>query len=690
LVLAGDPAAYSAVYGVSVPVFDVFNGKLQSDGETLTLVRPGTNTASELAVAKVRYEGGDPWPSNASGGGTSLQLVDARQDNWRAGNWAAGEAGPQWMYYTITGTASSSSLYIYLESAGDIYLDDIQLVAGNVPGAGPNLLAGGDFESGFPGPWTVSANLSASTLSTAIKHSGNASLHLVASSGGSSQGSSIWQVISPALVANGTYTLSFWYLQSSNGGPLIFRLSGSGIYASLNPAPPMLGQPSCTPGVRNSFAAALATFPSLWINELQADNLTGITNRAGQRVPWLEIYNPSTNAVPLEGLYLANAYKDLTAWAFPVGTVISPKQFKLVFADGQTNLSTANELHTSFTLSSRSGGVALSRLYDGKPQVLDYVNYTNLNPDRSYGSFTDGQSFTRQEFFYPTPGATNNGSSAPLTVAINEWMADNAVTLSDSADSDFEDWFELHNPGTNAVDLGGYYLSDSITNKTQFEIPKNGQYVIPPKGFLLVWADGESKQNNTNRADLHVNFKLDKAGDAIGLFGADGALVDYVTFGSQITDITMGRYPDGGPNIAFLPTATPRAKNSAPNTQPNLAPISNRIVVVGQSVGFFANASDADQPAQALTFSLGAGAPVGAAINSANGYFSWTPVSGPSTNQIEIVVTDNGAPNLSASQKFNIVVMLPPQFQQVSLNGNQLSFGWTTAAGQSYQLEYVE
>ena len=36
----------------------------------------------------------------------------------------------------------------------------------------------------------------------------------------------------------GTYTLSFWYRQSTNGGPLIVRFSGGGITTTNNPAPP--------------------------------------------------------------------------------------------------------------------------------------------------------------------------------------------------------------------------------------------------------------------------------------------------------------------------------------------------------------------------------------------------------------------------------------------------------------------
>ena len=80
----------------------------------------------------------------------------------------------------------------------------------------------------------------------------------------------------------------------------------------------------------------------------------------------------------LTNLYLSTNYTDLTNWAFPSGAAINPGQFLVVFADGQTNLSTVNELHTSFTLNATNGSVALSRLYNGQPQVLDYVNYNNI------------------------------------------------------------------------------------------------------------------------------------------------------------------------------------------------------------------------------------------------------------------------------------------------------------------------
>ncbi|MEI9960362.1 MAG: hypothetical protein WDM76_04290 [Limisphaerales bacterium] len=61
-----------------------------------------------------------------------------------------------------------------------------------------------------------------------------------------------------------------------------------------------------------------------------------------------------------------------------------------------------------------------------------------------------------------------------------------------------------------------------MSDKFQYQVPANGHYVIPPKGFLLVWADSETNQNSLVRPDLHVNFALGKGGEAIGLFAPDG------------------------------------------------------------------------------------------------------------------------------------------------------------------------
>src|SRR5439155_8224084 len=122
-----------------------------------------------------------------------------------------------WQYVTATGDGSSSTLYIYLTRAGEGYIDDIKLVAGAVPEAGANLIRNGAFEVPLTtADWTISSNHFGSDLTTDQKHSGNASLHLVASSAGTTRDSAIWQTINPALSASQSYTLSYWFLPGSN------------------------------------------------------------------------------------------------------------------------------------------------------------------------------------------------------------------------------------------------------------------------------------------------------------------------------------------------------------------------------------------------------------------------------------------------------------------------------------------
>lgn len=97
------------------------------------------------------------------------------------------------------------------------------------------------------------------------------------------------------------------------------------------------------------------------------------------------------------------------------------------------------------------------------------------------------------------------------------------------------------------------------------------------------------------------------------------------------------------------------------NLQPVLGALANRDATVGVPLTFTATATDPDLPAQALSFSLGAGAPSGAAI-TAGGAFSWTPtVSQVGTFPITVVVTDSGSPALSAQATFNVTSTIQTQ-----------------------------
>ena len=697
LVLAKSRINFAAVNGAAIPVFGEFPGGLQLDGETLSLIQPGSVPSDDILIDRVRYEPAPPWPAILDSPGTSLQLVDASQDNSRVSNWAVGLTNsrpqPQWVYFSTNGTASSSSFYLYLQSAGDVYIDDLKLVSGTVPGTGNNLLANGDFETSLSGSWVVSPNLSGSTLSTNLKHSGMSGLHVVASSGGSSRGTSIYQDISPALSSGQPYSLGFWYLQSTNPSPpqVVMRLSGSGIYSSVSTATPAgTSYATATPGRVNSVVATLPPYPALWLNEVQAENLAGPVDNFGERDPWIELFNPGSNTLSLAGLYLGSNYTNPAQWTFPAGISVSPGQFLAVWADGQPAQTSGTNLHANFHLSPGTGSVVLSRLVNGTCQVVDYLNYSALPANQSYGDVPDGQPFYRRTMAFATPAATNSTRLTPIEVSFNEWMADNNSIggVPDPADGHFDDWFELYNPSTNSAELAGYYFSDSPTNSAKFLVPSG--YSIAPGGFLIVWADEEQAQNSTNSPDLHVNFRLSKSGEFIGLFAPDGTIVSGISFGTQNENISQGHFPDGiGPLYFMVPT--PRGPNIIPNTAPVLAPIADQFLHAGQTLRLTAAATDNESSAQTMSFSLDPGAPDGATIHPLLGLFSWSPpwASLPSTNQITIRVTDNGSPSLSNARSFQVMVYPAPGLTgSVSAGDNLLSLSFMGLPGQSYQVEF--
>src|SRR5205823_9661611 len=95
------------------------------------------------------------------------------------------------------------------------------------------------------------------------------------------------------------------------------------------------------------------------------------------------------------------------------------------------------------------------------------------------------------------------------------------------------------------------------------------------------------------------------------------------------------------------------------NNGPTLAAIPSHTLTVGATLAFTNTASDPDSPPETLTFSLGAGAPANASLDSASGAFSWSPDSSQvGTNIVSIVVTDNGTSPLSATPSFAVIGVL--------------------------------
>lgn len=151
---------------------------------------------------------------------------------------------------------------------------------------------------------------------------------------------------------------------------------------------------------------------------------------------------------------------------------------------------------------------------------------------------------------------------APAQLRISEFMADNSSVLQDE-DCDYSDWLEIYNAGSTAVNLSGWHLTDTPTNRTRWTFPPTP---LPAGGFLVVFASGK----NRTGPHLHANFSLTAEGETLALVRPDGTTIEheYVSVPMQFPDISYGIQTHGtNPTLrtgqpGYLIVHTPGASNS--------------------------------------------------------------------------------------------------------------------------------
>ena len=121
---------------------------------------------------------------------------------------------------------------------------------------------------------------------------------------------------------------------------------------------------------------------------------------------------------------------------------------------------------------------------------------------------------------------------------INEFLASNGSVNLDPDFQNFADWIEIRNTSDLEIELLGFTLTDNLTEPDKWHFPE--ELALAPEDILILWADGQ----DTVATDLHVNFKLNAGGEELGLFNAEGVLLDVIIFPEQYPDISSGRSPE--------------------------------------------------------------------------------------------------------------------------------------------------
>lgn len=145
-------------------------------------------------------------------------------------------------------------------------------------------------------------------------------------------------------------------------------------------------------------------------------------------------------------------------------------------------------------------------------------------------------------------------SSAATNVVINEFLAANISTngLADE-DGTQQDWIELYNRGSAALNLCGWSLTDDPASPAKWTFPAT---TLDAGQFLVLFASGKDRRNPG--ANLHTNFKLNADGDYLALFNADWpplAVHAYTPgYPEQRNDVSFGLDVAGAPRYFTPPT----------------------------------------------------------------------------------------------------------------------------------------
>ncbi|MBK1883410.1 CotH kinase family protein [Luteolibacter pohnpeiensis] len=120
------------------------------------------------------------------------------------------------------------------------------------------------------------------------------------------------------------------------------------------------------------------------ITEFMASNDNSITDEDGDHSDWIEIHNPTTETINLNGWHLTDKADNLTKWTFP-GTTLAPDGYLVVFASNKDRAVAGSELHTNFALS--AGGEYLALVApDGVSIATEFSpEYPSQSTDLSYG-----------------------------------------------------------------------------------------------------------------------------------------------------------------------------------------------------------------------------------------------------------------------------------------------------------------
>jgi hypothetical protein len=384
------------------------------------------------------------------------------------------------------------------------------------------------------------------------------------------------------------------------------------------------------------------------------------------------------NGLPLTNVIVTNS----DIYPSYVDTQTASNAYKLVLSDVGANLPAPD---------------AIDRRLVG--EVLDGTTHytgTNNNPyiilgvsqpkaGSKYAGFIDSQNDVK-DFQSTNSAAANYSANAP-------WPP--YATYNVPLDSDHDglpNWWEqmkgfnTNSPPGDFSDANGDPDGDGYSNLEDYLTWLAAPHFDCTNGTPLTIDLSQLTRGFTNLSPVYA--LLGVTNGAAGLSGRVVSFTNFIptnqlgSFRFKVTDSQSFSYT----NTVGIHLVPSNAPNSAPYFTGSA---SNRTINAGVNL-FVTNLATDGDAGQTLTYTLPV-KPTNATIGAVSGVLNWRPLvsQANSTNPFTVVVTDNGSPNLSATQNFSVVVnpLALPGIAASPVAAGQMGFSVSGQAGPDYAVQ---
>jgi len=340
------------------------------------------------------------------------------------------------------------------------------------------------------------------------------------------------------------------------------------------------------------FFSSLVSFgQGIRINEISSSNTNVIQDLDGDYSDWIELFNNSSTPINLSNFYLSDNVDSLTKWQFP-NIQLEADSLLLVFASGKDRKKTIQHWETIIregdncnylvpfatptdewkllsyndaawktgptgigygdgddnTIVSQTTSVYLRCKFSVEDTNQVGGLFLNIDFDDGFVAYLNGEEIARENLGPAgSPVFSNTLTTTDHEAQLYDGNQPNGYQISNKTNF-------LQN-GENILAIEVHNVSTTSSDLTLIPFLSIG-YTYTPNN-----SRGDLDFLDLQKTKLHTNFKLSSEGESLILINTSGEIEDSIFTRKQISDISLGRFPNGSDNFFFFNSPTPGIKN---------------------------------------------------------------------------------------------------------------------------------